>query len=71
MADGLKGCLKMMWDEGMPPVSIQECTRDSTGCFLMHGHWINMQSASAKVVSCGFSDLGNNKVWMNQDFAAR
>jgi hypothetical protein len=64
----LKGCLDQMWDEGMPPVPVTDCIRDSSGCFQQHGHWINMQSESSMVVSCGFYKMANGRYWMNQDF---
>jgi hypothetical protein len=64
----LKGCLDQMWDEGMPPISVSACIQDSSGCFQEHGHWINMSSESAKVVSCGFYEMENGRYWMNQDF---
>jgi hypothetical protein len=64
----LKRCLDQMWDEGEPPVPIDECIDDYQGCFLPHGHWINMQSTSSQVVSCGFYEMPNGSYWMNQDF---
>ena len=64
----LKGCLQQMWNEGMPPVPVNECIRDSRGCFQMYGHWINMQSDSSTTVSCGFYMMQNGRYWMNQDF---
>jgi hypothetical protein len=59
-----------MWDEMAPPVPIAECKMDRApgGCFLKHGHWINMSSTDYGAVSCGFHDMGNNTFWMNQDF---
>lgn len=73
LADALKRCLQQMWNEGMPPIPVADCIKDQAqgGCFLTHGHWINMTSTSAKVASCGFADLGNSTFWMNQDFASR
>jgi hypothetical protein len=64
----LKGCLDQMWDEGMPPVPINECIRDSAGCFQRHGHWINMQGETTAVVACGFYQMENGRYWMNQNF---
>jgi hypothetical protein len=67
LADTLKTCLKQMWDEGEPPVSRQQCMQDTTGCFEMHGHYLNMTS-NFKAVSCGFYQMKNGNWWMNQDF---
>jgi hypothetical protein len=64
----LKRCLDQMWDEGEPPVPIDQCIDDYQGCFLPHGHWINMQSTSSQVVSCGFYEMQDGSYWMNQDF---
>jgi hypothetical protein len=64
----LKGCLDQMWDEGMPPGTIQACISDRTGCFQDHGHWINMQSETSMVVACGFYMMSNGRYWMNQNF---
>jgi hypothetical protein len=64
----LKRCLDQMWDEGEPPVPIDQCIDDYQNCFLPHGHWINMQSTSSQVVSCGFYEMPNGSYWMNQDF---
>jgi len=67
LADTLKTCLKQMWDEGEPPVSREQCMQDTTGCFEMHGHYLNMTS-NFKAVSCGFYHMTNGNWWMNQDF---
>jgi len=64
----LKGCLDQMWDEGMPPVPVSECIRDSGGCFQEYGHWINMQSETSAVAACGFYQMQNGRYWMNQNF---
>ena len=42
----LKGCLEQMWNEGEPAEGVQACIADRTGCFQMHGHWINMTMTS-------------------------
>jgi hypothetical protein len=70
VADSLKKCLAQMWAEGEPPVPIPQCTADQSvgGCFLKHGHWINMVSTSSTWVACGFYDVGGGSIWMNQDF---
>lgn len=70
LADSLKRCLAQMWAEGEPPVGVSACIADRTGCFPMYGHWINMTSATARAVSCGFYDMGNGQFWMNQDFVS-
>jgi len=69
LADTLKRCLQQMWDEGEPPVSRSECEQDYRGCFLMHGHYLNMSDPRATVVGCGFYDMGDDTWWMNQNFA--
>lgn len=67
----MKGCLKQMWDEGVPAEGVDKCVDDyfkgNTACFLAHGHYINMANKDNKTVSCGFHDTGK-VVWMNQDF---
>ena len=72
IADALKGCLKSMWDEGVPAEGTDQCIKDyragKIDCFEMHGHYINMSSPTSKVVSCGFYDMGMMTYWMNQDF---
>jgi hypothetical protein len=52
----IKGCLKMMWDEG--PGSD----------FSTHGHYINMSSAKYTAVACGFYQMPGGKFWAVQDF---
>jgi hypothetical protein len=64
----LNGCLEQMWAEGEPPNGVQACIMDTSGCFQMHGHWINMQSATSKQVACGFYKMANGRYWMNQNF---
>ncbi|HEX6244317.1 MAG TPA: CAP domain-containing protein [Polyangiales bacterium] len=70
VADSLKRCLAQMWAEGEPPVPIADCIKDQTpgGCFLSHGHWINMVSTTSTWVACGFYEVSSTAVWMNQDF---
>ncbi|HET8937885.1 MAG TPA: hypothetical protein VFN67_30785, partial [Polyangiales bacterium] len=66
----LKGCLKQMWAEGEPPVSRQECQQDYQGCFLKHGHYLNMSDPTLASVSCAFYKMSDGRsYWMNQDFA--
>lgn len=70
IADTLKLCLKQMWDEGEPPVAKQECIQDSTGCFLQHGHYLNMSDPNLGSVSCSFYKMMDGRnYWMSQDFA--
>jgi hypothetical protein len=64
----LEMCLMQMWDEGEPPIPVNQCIQMYDSCFLPHGHWINMQMESYGVVSCGFYTMPNGNVWMNQDF---
>jgi len=70
LADAIKRCLASMWAEGEPPIPVSECIRDQTpgGCFLTHGHWINMTATNSTWVACGFYLVGNGTYWMNQDF---
>jgi hypothetical protein len=70
LADAIKKCLAQMWAEGMPPVPVADCIRDST-CFPKYGHWINMSSMSSKAVACGFYNVEGTTYWMNQDFSTR
>jgi hypothetical protein len=70
LADAIKKCLGQMWAEGMPPVPVPDCIKDSA-CFPKYGHWINMSSTSSKVVACGFYNVEGTTYWLNQDFAAR
>jgi len=64
----LNGCLMQMWAEGEPAQGVEACIMDRSGCFQMHGHWINMQSATSKQVACGFYKMANGRYWMNQNF---
>jgi hypothetical protein len=70
LADAIKKCLGQMWAEGMPPVPVADCIKDST-CFPKYGHWINMSSMTSKVVSCGFYNVEGTTYWLNQDFSNR
>lgn len=71
IADALKGCLKSMWEEGEPPVSREECQKDYQGCFLKHGHYLNMSDANIASVACSFYKMMDGKsYWMNQDFTS-
>jgi hypothetical protein len=67
LSDALKTCLQSMWAEGEPPVSRAQCQMDTSGCFEMHGHYLNM-TENFKGVSCGFYKMKNGSWWMNQDF---
>jgi hypothetical protein len=67
LQDALLNCLESMWNEGMPPVPIDDCIRDQS-CFPMYGHWINMQDARSGTVACGFYKMANGAYWMNQNF---
>ena len=70
IADALKMCLTQMWAEGEPPVPKQQCQQDASGCFLMHGHYMNMSDASYGSVSCSFYKMSDGRsYWMSQDFA--
>jgi hypothetical protein len=64
----LKFCLMQMWEEGEPAEGVQACIADRAGCFLDHGHWINMQSTTAGRVACGFYKMADGRYWMNQNF---
>jgi hypothetical protein len=68
LESSLKQCLAQMWAEGPPPGTVQACIMDYTGCFLQHGHYINMSSSTSTVVSCGFYMVSGNSYWGNQDF---
>jgi hypothetical protein len=70
IAETFKTCLAQMWAEGEPPVSRQQCMQDSTGCFLMHGHYLNMTEPNYAAVSCSFYKMMDGRsYWMSQDFA--
>ena len=69
IADALKNCLKAMWAEGEPPVSRAECQMDYQGCFLAHGHYLNMSDPNIASVACSFYKMMDGRsYWMNQDF---
>jgi hypothetical protein len=51
----IKGCLKMMWNEGPGP-------------WAGHGHYINMSSAKYTTVACGFYQTPAGSWWAVQDF---
>lgn len=70
LADALKACLKAMWAEGEPPVPRAECTKETTGCFQAHGHYLNM-SGTAAAVACSFYKMQNGKYWMNPEVSPR
>jgi hypothetical protein len=71
LLSSLTQCLDQMWAEGPPPsgTTIQQCIQDYTGCFLKHGHYINMSAPGYTSVSCGFYLMSNGAYWSNQDFA--
>lgn len=71
-SQALAACIQRMWDQGMPPVSSEACAKDLApgGCFEKYGEWINLTSARAKFVACGFAE-GNGTLWVNLDFTAR
>jgi hypothetical protein len=71
LQSSLLQCLDQMWAEGPPPsgTSVMQCIQDYQGCFLKHGHYINMSMASYKTVSCGFYEVSSTDWWGNQDFA--
>lgn len=73
LADALKGCLMSMWSEGPPPAgtTLAQCKMDQAqgGCFLTHGHYINMSDSGSGTVACSFFQMANGNWWMNQDFA--
>ena len=51
----IKGCLKMMWDEG-------------PGDFATHGHYVNMSSTKYTAVACGYYQTPGGSFWAVQDF---
>jgi hypothetical protein len=69
LASSFMRCMQQMWDEGEPPVSREACQDDYAGCFLKHGHYLNMSDPRATAVGCGFYDMGDDTWWMNQNFA--
>jgi hypothetical protein len=68
LEDALKRCLDQMWAEGPPPVPRDQCIADYQGCFLPHGHYINMSDERSGTVACGFYRMMDGKYWMNQNF---
>jgi len=70
LQSALMQCLDQMWAEGPPPsgTTVQQCIQDYQGCFLKHGHYINMTMARYKGVSCGFYQISSALYWGNQDF---
>jgi hypothetical protein len=72
LLSSLKQCLAQMWDEGPPPsgTTVAQCIQDYSGCFLQHGHWINMSDSymTQTAVSCGFYQMPSGDYWSNQDF---
>jgi len=72
LESSFKRCLQQMWDEGPPPapMTIDQCIMDRAqgGCFLTHGHYINMIQTMYKSVSCGFYKKADGSYWANQDF---
>jgi len=69
IADALKSCLQQMWAEGEPPVSRTECQNDYQGCFLKHGHYLNMSEPNIGAAACSFYKMSDGRsYWMNQDF---
>jgi hypothetical protein len=73
LISSLDQCLDQMWAEGPPPsgTSITQCIQDYSGCFLQHGHWINMSDSymAHTAVSCGFYQMSSGAYWGNQDFS--
>ena len=51
----ITGCLQNMWDERLGPVSQQ-------------GHYLAMSNTRYTMVSCGFYEGPDGKVWAAQDF---
>jgi hypothetical protein len=72
LLSSLNQCLDQMWAEGPPPAgtTVAQCIQNYTGCFLQHGHWINMSDSYMPhtAVSCGFYQMSNGYHWGNQDF---
>lgn len=72
LLSSLKQCLAQMWAEGPPPsgTTVAQCIQDYSGCFLKHGHYINMSDSYMQQtgVSCGFYQMSNGDYWGNQDF---
>jgi hypothetical protein len=72
LLSSLMQCLDQMWAEGPPPsgTTVAQCIQDYSGCFLKHGHYINMSDSYMQQtgVSCGFYQMSNGHYWGNQDF---
>jgi hypothetical protein len=70
LVSSIKQCLAQMWAEGPPPAgtTIAQCIQNYTGCFLQHGHYINMSAPGYTWVSCGFYMMSSSAYWGNQDF---
>ena len=49
--------------------TLQQCTADVSGCFQMHGHFINMSSTGSKRVACGFATNAQGQIWAVQNFS--
>ena len=64
----LTTCLDGMWQEGAPPVPVDSCVADGTGCYQQHARYINMSSPSYRVIACGVYQMGNGQYWINQNF---
>jgi hypothetical protein len=71
-SDALVACIQRMWDQGMPPIAVEDCAKDLApdGCFAKYGEWINLTSTRVKFVACGIAQ-GDDAIWINQDFTAR
>jgi hypothetical protein len=71
LLSSLTQCLDQMWAEGPPPAgtSVTQCIQNYSGCFLQHGHYINMSDSYMvhSIVSCGFYQMSNGYYWGNQD----
>jgi hypothetical protein len=57
-----------MWAEGEPSVGRAACEQDLSGCFEMHGHYLNMSDPGPTAVACSFYKMKSGMYWMNQDF---
>ena len=70
LGSSLAQCLDQMWAEGPPPAgtSVAQCIQNYQGCFLQHGHYINMSNPMSTGVSCGFYMMSSGAFWGNQDF---
>jgi hypothetical protein len=72
LLSSLNQCIDQMWAEGPPPsgTTVAQCIQNYSGCFLQHGHYINMSDSYMHQtgVSCGFYQMSNGAYWCNQDF---